>query len=231
LKPDRQSTKTALVPIMTGCNNFCSYCVVPYTRGRERSRPIKNILTEIRELAEKEYQKIILLGQNVNSYQAGGDSKLTFVDLLQRIEELPGKFEIEFLTSHPKDMGDDLIKAIATLSKLSHRVHLPIQSGDDQILKDMNRGYTVKEYLGLVQKLRARIPDLYLSTDFIVGFPGESREQFNNTIKLAEKVDFDKAYISQYSPRPGTVANRLNDILSAPEKKRRWLILDKIINR
>ncbi len=217
----------ALVPIMTGCNNFCSYCVVPYTRGRERSRPKEKILAEIRSLIEKGYQEILLLGQNVNSYQ---DQESDFVDLLKAIDKIPGRFKIRFLTSHPKDLSDGLIKAIVDLDKLSDHLHLPVQSGDDLILKKMNRGYTVADYLNLVKRLRSKIKNLSLTTDIIVGFPGESREAFQNTIDLVKEARFDQAFISQYSPRPGTLAEKLNDSVSSQEKKRRWQILNKMIN-
>jgi len=225
---EHQEKDRAFVPIMTGCNNFCSYCVVPYTRGRERSRPQDKILEEVRRLVKRDFKKIILLGQNVNSYHS---DQTGFVQLLKAINRIAGDFKIEFLTSHPKDMGEDLIEAIASLPKMSHWVHLPVQSGDDQILKKMNRKYTARGYLKLVKKLRTEVKDLILTTDIIVGFPGEGREEFKNTVKLAKKAQFDKAYIAQYSPRPGTVAEGFGDTVSSQEKKKRWQFLNQMINR
>jgi tRNA-2-methylthio-N6-dimethylallyladenosine synthase len=234
LKPKHEYADKAFVPIMTGCNNFCSYCVVPYTRGRERSRPINKIVEEVRCLVDKGYKKIVLLGQNVNSYQIDKNKSRAsddFVSLLRKIDSLEGKFEIEFLTSHPKDLSDELIKAIANLEKISSNLHLPVQSGSNRILKKMNRNYSRKDYLKLVAKLKKVVPDIILSTDIIVGFPGESREDFEDTIDLVSEVKFDKAYISKYSPRPGTKAEKLPDNVSLEEKKRRWKKLDNMINK
>jgi len=232
----RKDKEIALVSIMTGCDNFCSYCVVPYTRGRERSRSEKKILAEIRSLAKQGYKKVTLLGQNVNSYQNPDDNAIKtrqsdFVQLLTKINNIPGKFEVDFMTSHPKDMGDDLIQALATLEKLSSQVHLPVQSGDDQMLKAMNRHYTAADYLSLVEKLRSSVKNLNLTTDIIVGFPKETKAQFKNTVKLVKKAGFDQAYVSQYSPRPNTKAWDLEDDISLKEKKQRWLLLDRLINR
>jgi len=232
----RKDKESALVSIMTGCNNFCSYCVVPYTRGRERSRSEKLILKEVKSLVGQGYKKITLLGQNVNSYKnpdvkSSKSKQSDFVNLLEKINKISGKFEIEFMTSHPKDMGDDLIKALATLEKLSSNVHLPVQSGDDQILKAMNRHYTVADYLRLVKKLRSSVENLSLTTDIIVGFPKETKAQFQNTVELVKKTGFDQAFVSQYSPRPNTKAWDLEDNISPKEKKQRWLLLDRLINQ
>ncbi len=235
IRPECKYEDKTFVPIMTGCDNFCSYCVVPYTRGRERSRPKSNIIREIKSLLEAGYTKIVLLGQNVNSYQLDiknkDEIKPDFVLLLEDINSLKGSFEIEFLTSHPKDMSDQLIELIGESRKISSWVHLPIQSGDNRILKSMNRGYTREDYLGLVAKLRSKIKDLVLTTDIIVGYPGESRDQFRNTYNLAKEIGFDGGFISKYSPRPGTKAAEMNDDVSQTEKKRRWLKLDRLVNK
>jgi tRNA-2-methylthio-N6-dimethylallyladenosine synthase len=224
IKPNYSTPFSAYVPIMTGCNNFCSYCVVPYTRGREVSRPIKEIIDEVRDLIKKGYKEIILLGQNVNSYANN------FVKLLGEINKIPGNFWIRFITSHPKDMSDGLIKAIGKFDKITKYVHLPVQSGDNEILRKMNRNYTVKHYLGLIGKIRKAVPEAAISTDIIVGFPGETREQFNNTAKLMREVGFDMAYIAEYSPRSGTVAAKLVDNVSRKEKQRRKVVLNKILD-
>ena len=217
-----QSTKHAFVPIMTGCNNFCSYCAVPYTRGREKSRPTQEIIKEVENLIKNGYKEITLLGQNVNSY------KNNFPVLLKILNNLPGKFEINFLTSHPKDMSDELISIIANSEKVSKNIHLPIQSGDNEILKKMNRGYTVGHYKKLIKKIRQSIPEAEISTDFIVGFPNETKKQFQNTIKLIKEIKFSRAFISCYSLRPGTAAAELKDNIPSGIKKRRKKILSNI---
>lgn len=235
--PLYQDKSIAFLPIMTGCNNFCAYCVVPYTRGREKSRPAKEIIKEVKSLIKRGYKKIVLLGQNVNSYKSKTNSKnqklktKNFSDLLKSINSIPGNFRISFLTSHPKDMSDELIKVIAESEKVSREINLPVQSGDNQILKVMNRCYTVENYKKLVKKIRQKIPDVKISTDIIVGFPGETKKQFQNTLKLAKAIGFAKAYIARFSPRPGTQAAKLKDNVSAKEKKRRWQILENLINR
>jgi len=214
---------SALVPIMTGCNNFCSYCVVPFTRGKEISRPSEEIISEVKNLVKKGYKEIWLLGQNVNSY------KYNFSKLLRKINKIPGKFWIRFTSSHPKDFSDDLIKAMAECEKVAKYLNLPVQSGDDKILKAMNRPYTVKQYKNLIKKIREKIPDINLSTDVIVGFPGETKKQFENTVKLFKQIKYNIAYISKYSPRAGTAAAKLKDNVSPQEKKRREKILEKIL--
>jgi len=214
---------SGLIPIMRGCNNFCSYCVVPFTRGREISRPVKEIICEVKKLIKKGVKEIWLLGQNVNSY------KYNFAKLLKEINKIPGEFEIKFTTSHPKDLSDDLIEAMAGCKKVAKYLNLPVQSGDDEILKKMNRPYTVKQYKDLVKKIRKKIPNIFLSTDVIVGFPGETKKQFDNTKKLFEEVKFDMAYINKYSLRYGTKASKLKDSVSPQEKKRREKVLEKII--
>jgi tRNA-2-methylthio-N6-dimethylallyladenosine synthase len=223
IKPKCQSLKHAYVPIMAGCDNFCSYCAVPYTRGREKSRPASEIIKEVKDLIKKGHKEITLLGQNVNSYQ---DLRfVTFPQLLKLINDIPGNFKIKFLTSHPKDVSDQLIEVIAQGKKISKEIHLPVQSGDDEILKKMNRGYTVKDYKRLIKKIQRAIPQTKISTDIIVGFPGETKKQFQNTIKLIKEMDFKDAFIAAYSPRPGTAAAKLKDDVPSDEKKRRKRIL------
>ena len=228
LQPKHTSSKSAYVPIMTGCNNFCTYCAVPYTRGREISRPTRNIVKEINGLIKKGYKEIILLGQNVNSYK---DGKTTFPALLKFISDIPSDFTIKFMTSHPKDFSDELIDVIARSPKISREIHLPVQSGDDEILRKMNRRYTAEKYLDLIQKIRTKIPEVKFTTDVIVGFPGETKKQFENTIKLLERVKFNLAYINKYSTRPGTAAAQLKDNVPLVEKKCRWEILEELVNR
>lgn len=221
-EPVYSSKTTAFIPIMTGCNNFCSYCVVPYTRGREISRPSKEIIAEVKTLAKKGYKEIWLLGQNVNSYN-------NFPQLLKKLNKIPGDFLIKFTSSHPKDLSAELIKTMKECKKIAKYLNLPVQSGDDEILKKMNRPYTAKQYKDLVKKIRKQIPNIFLSTDVIVGFPGETKKQFENTRKLFEELQFDMAYINKYSPRAGTAAFRLKDNVSPKEKKRREKVLEKII--
>jgi len=202
--------------------------VVPHTRGRERSRPAKTIIQEIKKLINHGCQEIILLGQNVNSYRCG---QIDFVKLLRKIVSLPGKFQIKFLTNHPKDVSDKLIDLVAGSKKIAKEIHLPVQSGDNQILKKMNRAYTIENYKRLVRKIRKKIPDVQLSTDVIVGFPGETKKQFQNTIKLLEEIGFSHIYASAYSPRPGTAAVKLKDTISSGEKKIRKRIILGIIKQ
>ena len=225
--PIHQSKFQAFLPIMTGCNNFCAYCVVPYTRGREKSRPAKEIIREIKSLVKKDYKEVILLGQNVNSYK---DKNVNFPKLLKKINNIKGNFKINFITSHPKDMSDELIETMAKCQKLIKEIHLPVQSGDNEILKKMNRHYTASHYKKLIRKIKQKIPGIKISTDIIVGFPGETKKQFQNTVKLAKEIKFEKAYVSKYSPRPGTLAFKLKDNVSPQEKKTRWQILEKLIN-
>ncbi len=225
--PKYQSKLSAFVPIITGCNNFCSYCVVPYTRGREKSRELKEILCQIKNLIKRGYKEITLLGQNVNSYQ---DKKTNFANLLKKINNIKGDFQIKFLTSHPKDMSDELIEVIANCPKIIKEIHLPLQSGDNQILKRMNRHYTVNQYKNLVKKIRRKIPQAKISTDIIVGFPGETKKQFQNTAKVVKEIKFDNAYIAKYSPRHGTAAFKMKDNVPLKEKKRREKILRRIID-
>lgn len=225
-KPKCKSSSEAFLPIMSGCNNFCSYCVVPYTRGRESSRPAREIIKEIKNLISSRYKEITLLGQNVNSYR-DKNKKINFQKLLKLICALPGDFQIKFLTSHPKDMSDKLIKIIAQNKKISKEIHLAIQSGDNKILKAMNRKYTAGDCQKLIKKIRRAIPQAKLSTDIIVGFPGETEKQFQNTVKIVEENNFCQIYAAAYSPRPSTTAAKLKDDVHFMEKKRRKnIILD-----
>jgi len=223
--------KEGYLPIMTGCNHFCTYCAVPYTRGQEVSRDKKEILAEATFLLQKGIKRLILLGQNVNNYKEPGQKEGDFVALLKELVALPFDFQLGFISANPWNFPFELIELIQKEPKLLKEIHLPLQSGDDQVLRRMNRPYTASQYLTLIQKLREHIPQLYLSTDIIVGFPGETEEQFQNTVKVCQKAGFDKAYIAMYSPRPGTVAARWSDDVPLKEKKRRWLILEKIINQ
>ncbi len=209
----------AWVSIMYGCNNFCSYCIVPYVRGRERSRAPAVILAEVRELAEAGYRDITLLGQNVNSYGKDLALDLDFADLLREIDAIPGDFLIRFMTSHPKDAGDKLFDAMRDCAKVAPALHLPFQAGNDRVLKAMNRGYTREGYLEKVRALRVRVPDIVLTSDVIVGFPGETTEEFEDTLKVLEEVRFDALFTFIYSPREGTPAATQPDVLSKEEKQ------------
>ncbi len=314
INPQYRSKFSAYVPIMTGCNNFCAYCAVPYTRGREISRPAEEIIAEIKKLIEKGYKEITLLGQNVNSYKSeiqnppqspfnkGGEKeilfsektdngvpplkkgargisgkteieKIDFPKLLKLINNIPGDFWIRFLTSHPKDMSDKLIKTMVKCEKVTEYVHLPIQSGDNDILRKMNRHYTQEQYLALIDKIelayachperspagrsegsganaRSRAytrdsstplrsaqndsvwhPPIAISTDIIVGFPGETKKQFTDTVRLMRRVKFDMAYLSEYSPRAGTAAAKLKDTVAIAEKKQRKEYLNEVLRK
>lgn len=227
IKPVYKSNFQAYIPIMTGCNNFCSYCVVPYARGEERSRNSKKILEEAEELIlNKKYKEITLLGQNVNSYKY---EKTNFHSLLSEIDKIPGKYWLRFITSHPKDLSDALIKTVENSKHITPHFHLPVQSGDNEILKKMNRNYTIEYYKELIEKIREKIPNAAISTDIIVGFPQEAEKQFENTVKLFKEIKFDMAYIAQYSERKGTAAARLEDNISALEKKKRKTVLTEIL--
>jgi len=228
IKASHGSKFQAYVPIMTGCDNYCSYCVVPYVRGREQSRPVHEIVAECRDLIDDGYKEVTLLGQNVNSYSSDG---YDFPTLLSKIDDLTGDYWLRFVTSHPKDLSNELIKVMASGNHIMPYLHLPVQSGDEDILRAMNRGYSLKNYVKLVKKLRQAIPEIMLSTDVIVGFPGESKEQFQNTVKLFEEVKFDVAYISQYSERSGTAAARLEDDVVKAEKKRRKNELNEALRK
>lgn len=207
---------------MFGCNNFCSYCIVPYVRGRERSREPEDILAEIRCMVQDGVVEVMLLGQNVNSYGKNLDNPLSFAQLLQRVEEIPGLERIRFMTSHPKDLSDELIQVMKESRKICHQLHLPLQSGSSRLLKKMNRRYTKEDYLLLVEKLRAEIPDIAITTDIIVGFPGETEEDFAETMDVVEKVKYDSAFTFIYSKRTGTPAASMEEQIPEPVVKERF---------
>ncbi|MFC2015112.1 MiaB/RimO family radical SAM methylthiotransferase, partial [Chloroflexota bacterium] len=217
------------VPIAQGCNNFCSYCIVPYRRGRERSRLLDEIRNEVRELAHSGAREVTLLGQNVDSYGHDLPEKPDLADLLEELNDTKGLARLRFLTNHPKDMSGKLITAVASLDKVCNQIHLPVQSGDNDILNLMNRDYTVEHYRGLVDEIHRKIPEAAISTDVIVGFPSESEEQFQNTVNLLSELRFDTVHIAAYSPRAGTVAAReLNDDIPGDEKNRRLNIIEQL---
>ncbi len=227
----REHPVKAWLTIMYGCNNFCSYCIVPYVRGRERSRKLSDIVDEARMLGHQGYKEITLLGQNVNSYGLDLKDGSTFAVLLRSLEEVKGIERIRFMTSHPKDLSDDLINAIKECNKVCEHVHLPIQSGSDRILGEMNRKYTRTHYLNLVEKIRAQIPDVSITTDIIVGYPGETEEDFSQTLDLIERIRFDYVYTFLYSKRTGTPAAKKQDQVSEEVKKRRFDALTDLQNR
>lgn len=261
-KAIRKDKFHAWIPISSGCNSFCTFCIVPFSRGREKSRPLEDILAEVKSLAEEGYKQITLLGQNVNSwglekvgislrklfmensnlaledipenasqYQKPAD-KPPFVTLLQEISKINGIEKISFFTSNPWDFWDELIEEIKNNPKIDRFVHLPVQSGSDRILKIMNRGYTRASYLSIINKIKSQIPDAVFGTDIIVGFPGETDQDFQETVDLVKEVGFKVAFVARYSPRPGTASARLfADDISAKVKKERWEILDKIANK
>ena len=214
----RSSSHRAWVSIMYGCNNFCSYCIVPYVRGRERSRPSEAIIAECRDLIARGYREITLLGQNVNSYRAD----ITFAELVCRICEIEGEFILRFMTSHPKDVSDELILAMKKYGdKLAPAFHLPLQSGSDRILSLMNRTYTSEKYLSIVDKLREAVPDIAITTDIIVAFPGETEEDFQKTLQIARRVGYDSMFSFIYSKREGTRAAKLENTITDEEKRDR----------
>ena len=212
----RESKLKASIPIMYGCNNFCTYCIVPYVRGRERSRDIEDILRECRELVQDGCKELLLLGQNVNSY--GKDQGTSFSELLRRINAIEGEFRISYMTSHPKDATKELVDTIAACEKVTRHFHLPVQSGSNRILKQMNRGYTREHYLELIGYVKDKLPDVALTSDIIVGFPGETYEDFRETLSLIEQVGYDSLFTFIYSPRKGTKAAEMPDPISAEEK-------------
>ena len=224
----RLYTFKAFINIMYGCNNFCSYCIVPYTRGRERSRSPENILTEARALAADGVKEITLLGQNVNSYDGGGNTG--FTELLYMLSGIDGIERIRFTTSHPKDLSDGLISAFSECGKLCGHIHLPVQSGSSRILERMNRKYTKETYLELTEKLRKSYPGIAITTDIIVGFPGETEEDFEDTIDLSKKAEFDSAFTFLYSVRKGTPAEKYVDQTPEEIKHRRFNMLVDVLN-
>lgn len=225
----RTSGVNAWVNISFGCNNFCSYCIVPYVRGREVSRKEEDIILECKELIEKGYKQITLLGQNVNSYGNDiEDSSINFPNLLKKIDSIPGEYRIRFMTSHPKDLSDELIKTIKEGKHIAHAIHLPVQSGSTKVLKEMNRKYTREHYLNIVSKIKKELPDVELTTDIIVGFPGETEEDFNETMSLIEEVKYQQIFGFLYSKRKGTAAEKFEGHLPLKVKKER---LAKLIEK
>ena len=218
----RNPSPCTYVPIIQGCNNFCAYCIVPYRRGREKSRPIPEIVAEVRELVGRGTREVTLLGQNVDSYGHDLPCKPDLAELLYQLNPIEGLFRVRFLTNHPKDMSPRLIEAIAELDKVCQQLNLPVQAGSNQILKAMKRGYTIEQYRQLIDEIRNKIPEIALSTDVIVGFPGESQAQFRQTVDLLTELRFDAVHAAVYSPRPGTyAAENLADDVPPEEKKRR----------
>ncbi len=231
IQPKRISNFSALIPISSGCNNSCAYCIVPFTRGPLICRDHKEIINEVKKAVKNNIKEIWLLGQNVNDYKSPANSKITFSKLLEMINNINADFWIRFTSPNPKDFSNELINTMAKLKKVTEYLNLPVQSGDNKILKEMNRSYTVKNYKDLVKKIRKKIPDINLSTDVIVGFPSETKSQFQNTVKLFKEMKFDMAYIAKYSPRPHTKALGLKDNISKKEKHIRWLVLTKILEK
>lgn len=231
----RNDNIKASVTIMYGCNNFCSYCIVPYVRGRERSRKPEDIINEVRELADKGHKEITLLGQNVNSYMRNEvleneNEKITsFAKLLYAVNEIKGIERIRFISPHPKDFTEDVIQAIKKCDKVCKLIHLPLQSGNSKVLKEMNRKYTKQQYLELVEKMKKEIPNLTLSTDIIVGFPGETDEEFEDTLDVVKKVNFEQVYMFIYSRRVGTPADRMQNQVPEEQKHIRFEKLKKLV--
>lgn len=216
----RSSNKQASVIIMYGCNNFCSYCIVPYVRGRERSRKPEDILNEIKELAKEGYREITLLGQNVNSYKGG--ENYNFANLLEDVDKIEGIEVIRFVSPHPKDFTDDVIDVISKSKKISRLIHVPLQSGSTNVLKEMNRKYTKEQYLDLIKRIRDKIPDVVFSTDIIVGFPGETEEDFEDTIDVVKQVNFEQIFMFIYSRRVGTRADKMENQIPEEIKHKRF---------
>lgn len=260
--PKRALGKLASIPISNGCNNFCTYCIVPFSRGKERSRPFADIVREAEEAVLSGRDEILLLGQNVNSYGAdffmdalGGrvdafqlpDGRVVkpvmvkhlgrhriptlFPELLDAVASIPGVRKLSFMSSNPWDFSDELIETIVRHKNIDRLLHLPVQAGSDAVLKRMNRWYSRDEYLSLIEKIRMHVPEVRFTTDIIVGFPGETNEDFEQTLDLARRVNFEKGYIAWYSPRPGTSASKFTDDVPYEEKKRRWKELDSLVNK
>ena len=224
----RQDKVKAWVSIMYGCNNFCSYCIVPYVRGRERSRQPEDILREVEELVRDGYKDITLLGQNVNSYGKGLEEPVNFAELLRRIDAIPGDYRIRFMTSHPKDASRELFDVMAHSQHIPHYIHLPFQSGNDRVLREMNRRYNREQYLELIRYARSVMPDISFTSDVIVGFPGETYEEFQDTLSLIREVGFTSLFTFIYSPREGTRAAKMPDPVSHEEKTQWFAELLKV---
>lgn len=248
IAPKHKNKFSAFVPIMTGCNNFCSYCVVPYARGREVSRPAEEIIKEVKSLIKKDCKEIILLGQNVNSYcdsdknssaeaSAKADQSINFSKLLKKINAIPGNFWIQFISNHPKDVTDEMIETVAKCKKICECFHLPIQSGNDEIIRKMNRQYTAKDYLKTIEKIKKAYKkykpnNLYaITSDIIVGFPGETKKQFLDSAEIMKKAKYDMVFFGQFSPRPDTAAWKMKDNVSKAEKVRREKYLNEILKK
>lgn len=230
LPTERNYTFKSGVNIMFGCNNFCSYCIVPYVRGRERSRKPEAIVKEVERLVADGVSEVMLLGQNVNSYGKTLENPVTFAQLLTMLEEVEGLKRIRFMTSHPKDLSDELIEVMAKSKKICHHLHLPLQSGSSRVLKEMNRRYDKEKYLNLVEKIRTAIPDISLTTDIIVGFPGETEEDFQETLDVVRKAKYDSAFTFIYSKRSGTPAAKMPDQVSEEVVHERFDRLLKVVN-
>lgn len=228
---DRESSIKGFVTIMYGCNNFCTYCIVPYVRGRERSRNPEDIINEIKTMVAQGYKEITLLGQNVNSYGKGLSPEINFAELVRRINDIEDLERIRFMTSHPKDLSNEVIEVIAECDKICEQVHLPVQSGSTNLLNKMNRHYDREQYLELVKNIKEILPSVGLSTDIIVGFPGETEEDFAQTLSLMEEVKFDLAFMYIYSKRKGTPADEMLDQISEDVKHERFNRLIEVVNR
>ena len=224
----RDNPRSAFVNIMYGCDNYCSYCIVPYVRGHERSRKPEDVKEEIRSLVACGISEITLLGQNVNSYGNDGTTGMRFSDLLRYVSDISGLKRLRFMSSHPKDLNEDVMQAIATLPNVCHHVHLPVQSGNDEILRRMNRKYTRAHYLSIIGRLRELVPDIEFTTDIIVGFPGEDQAAFEDTMSLVEEIGFAAAFTFAYSPRQGTVAAKMENQIPESVKKRRLMELNAL---
>lgn len=226
----RQSPFSAWIPIMYGCNNFCTYCIVPYVRGRERSRAIENIVAEIEQAVKEGYKEFTLLGQNVNSYGKDFGEKDAFAKLLRRVNEIEGVERVRYMTSHPRDMNEEVIKAVAECEHVCENFHVPFQAGSDEILRKMNRGYTREKYLELIKMIRSYVPDAAITTDIIVGFPGETEQDFEDTLALVQEVGFDAAFTFIYSKRSGTPAAKMEGQVPLDVKKDRLNRLMEVQN-
>jgi len=228
---DRESSIKAFVTIMYGCNNFCTYCVVPYVRGRERSRKPEEIIKEIEDLVSKGYKEVTLLGQNVNSYGKGLDEEINFADLLRKVNTINGLSRIRFMSSHPKDLTYEVIMAVKECEKACHQIHLPVQSGSDTLLKSMNRHYDRAKYLDVMNKIKKEMPDCAISSDFIIGFPGETDKDIEDTISLIEEVQFDSAFTFIYSRRNNTPADKMEDQIPEDIKHERFNKVIDAVNK
>lgn len=227
---DRESSVKAFVTIMYGCNNFCTYCIVPYVRGRERSRKPEEIIKEIKELVSNGYKEVTLLGQNVNSYGKGLEEEISFAKLLRMINQVEGLERVRFMTSHPKDLNEEVIEAIKDCDKLCEQIHLPVQSGSNRILKEMNRHYDRERYMYLINKIKKEIPNVAITTDIIVGFPGETDEDFNDTLSLVKEVSYDSAFTFIYSRRNHTPADKMENQVPDEVKHERFNKLVAAVN-